>query len=102
MIPACALIPLPLLISVRRLLRRRIRASRNWVAAWTIAASAGVAIEGTFMWRLAENLTTPFANLPTPSWHALYFGVGYLAVGIGMALALAGAGWSVAKNAETA
>ena len=92
MIPACALIPLPLLVSVRRLLRRRIRASHNWVAAWTIAASAGVAIEGLFMWRLVENLTTPFANLPTPSWHALYFGVGYLVVGIGMALALAGAG----------
>lgn len=100
MIPACALIPLPLLVSVRRLLRKRIRTSRNWIAAWTIAASAGVAIEGLFMWRLVRNLTTPFANLPIPSWHALYFGVGYLAVGIGMALALTGAGWSARKNAE--
>ncbi len=43
------------------------------------------------MWRLVGNLTTPLANLPTPSWHALYFGVGYLAVGIGMALGLVGA-----------
>lgn len=99
-IPACALIPLPLLLSVRRLLRSQIRVSGNWVAAWTIAASAGVGIEALFMWRLVKNLATPYANLPTPSWHALDFGVGYLAVGVGMALALAGAGWSAVKNAE--
>jgi hypothetical protein len=98
MIPACALLPLPLLVSVRRLLRRRIRASRNWVATWTVAASAGVAIEALFLWRLVENLITPFANLPTPSWHALYFGVGFLVVGIGMALALAGAGRSASEQ----
>jgi hypothetical protein len=100
MIPACALIPLPLLVSVIRLLRRRIRASRNCVAAWTVAASAGAAIEGLFMWRLVRNLTTPFANLPTPSWHALDFGVSFLAAGIGMALALAGAARSARKNPE--
>jgi hypothetical protein len=53
--------------------------------AWALLASAAC-------------LTT-FANLSTPSWHALYFGVGYLAVGIGMALALAGAGWSARNSA---
>jgi hypothetical protein len=42
MIPACALTPLPLLTSVRRHLRTHIRAPGEWVAAWTIAASAGV------------------------------------------------------------
>ena len=102
MIPACALIPVPLLISGRRLLRGRIRASRNWTFAWTITASAGVAIEGLFVWRLVRNLSTPFANLPAPSWHALYFGVGYFVVGIAMTLALAGAGWSATDNSNVA
>jgi hypothetical protein len=102
MIPACAMAPVPLLISVRRLLRRQIRASRNWISAWTITASTAVAIEGLFVWRLARNLFTPYADVPDPSWHALYFGVGYLAVGIAMALALAGAGWSATDNSNVA
>jgi hypothetical protein len=100
MIPACALIPVPLLIYVRRLLRRRIRVSHGWVAAWNIAGSAGVTIEGIFMWRLVRNLTTPFANLPVPSWHALFFGIGYIVVGTAMTLVLAGAGRSAKKSAE--
>jgi hypothetical protein len=97
MIPACALIPVPLLVYVQRLLRRRVRVSRSWVKAWTIAASAGVTIEGLFLWRLVRSLTTPFANLPAPSWHALLFGVGYLVVGLAMTLVLAGAGRSAAR-----
>jgi hypothetical protein len=40
---------------------------------------------------LVRNLSTPLANLPDPSWHALYFGIGYFVVGMAMTLTLAGA-----------
>jgi hypothetical protein len=99
MIPGCALAPLPLLASTRRRLRTQIHASKNWVAAWTIAGSAGVAVEGLFIWRLVRNLMTPFANLPTPSLHALYFGIGFLTVGMIMIVVLAGASSSARHDA---
>jgi hypothetical protein len=98
MIPACALIPVPLLAFVRHLLRGAIRASRVWVAAWAMTAASGVAVEGLFVWRLARFLAAPFANLPAPSWHALYFGIGYLLTGTAMMLTLAG----VSRSAGTA
>jgi hypothetical protein len=88
MIPACVLIPAPLLATVRRLLRSRLHVDPKWVTAWTTAGSFGVVIEGLFVWRLVRNLSTPFANLPVPSWHAFYFGIGFLVVGAGMTVAL--------------
>jgi hypothetical protein len=101
MIPACALIPVPLLIHVRRLFRcSRIGGSGGWVAAWTISASAAISVEALFLWRLTRNLTTPYANLPTPSWHALLFGLGYLAAGTAMTFVVAGAGRVVAMQAN--
>ena len=102
MIPVCALIPVPLLLHGRGVLGRRIRASPVWVTFWTIAASAAVAIECLFLWRLVRNLATPFANLPNPSWHAVYFGIGYLVVGLAMMVILAGAGRSARKSADVA
>jgi hypothetical protein len=103
MIPACAVIPVPLLIHVRRLFRRaRIGRSGRWAAAWTISASAAVAVEALFLWRLTRNLTTPYANLPAPSWHALLFGIGYLAAGTAMTFVVAGAGRAVATQAKPA
>jgi hypothetical protein len=51
------------------------------------------------MWRLVRNLTTPYANLPVPSWHALFFGIGYLVVSVAMLLVLAGAGRSARNSA---
>jgi hypothetical protein len=83
MVPACVLIPLPLLATVRRQLRR-MQVPANWVTAWTITASAAVAVEGLFAWRLTGMLTTPYYNLPGPSWHALYFGIAFLAAGLAM------------------
>jgi len=90
MIPACAVIPVPLLVLVRRLPR----ASTNWAAALVIAGTAGLAIESLFIWRLVRFLATPYSNMATPSWHALCFGIGYLVAGVAMTLILAGAGWS--------
>jgi hypothetical protein len=96
MVPVCVLIPVPLLISGRRLLGRRISAGKPWVTAWTVAASAGVFIESLFVWRLILIVVTA-SNLPTPSWHALAFAIAYLVVGTAMALVLVGAGRSTCR-----
>ncbi len=100
MIPACALIPVPLLAFARRLRRGPVRVSRSWVAAWVVVTSSGAAVEGLFVWRLVRFIAAPFANLPAPSWHALYFGMGYLLTGTAMMLTLAGVSRSARRTAR--
>lgn len=86
MIPACAAIPVPLLV----LARRRIAAARTspfWLRAWTAAASAAVLVEAVFLYRLALMLR-PFQNLPTRDWHALAFAIAYAVAGLVIILVL--------------
>jgi len=62
------------------------------VKAWTVAASAGIAVESLFIWRVIHFVGTAYSNLPVPSWHALAFAIAYIVVGAAMALVLIGAG----------
>ncbi|MGO8956250.1 MAG: hypothetical protein ACLQFR_02570 [Streptosporangiaceae bacterium] len=91
MLPACTLIPLPPLAAGRAHLRRVARAQRRWAAAWTAAASAGVALQALFWVRLVHFLGTSYADLPRPSWHALEFGTSFAMVGAAMIAVLIGA-----------
>jgi hypothetical protein len=97
-VPLCALIPLPLLTFGRRRLRRKARVSRRWEVAWNAAASGSVAVEATFLFRLARFLhlgvTAQTAGLAEPSWHSLSFAIAYSIVGLLMAGVLIAAGRS--------
>lgn len=88
MLPLCALIPLPLLISGHAYLCAAAGAGTRWPAIWTATASASVAVEVLFWIRLVHLLEPGFPSLPDPSWHALAFSVGFLAVGGAMSWVL--------------
>lgn len=96
MVPVCAVIPVPLLITGRRRLRGAVKASLSWNSAWTAAASAAVLVEAMFLYRLARLLLMlgSFPNLPTPSWHALAFAIAYITAGLMMVFVLMAAGES--------
>jgi hypothetical protein len=98
MLPACAMIPVPLLLGGRRQLRRVTLSRGRWTTAWTVAASLAVGVEGVFLFRLIRFLMIPFANLAQPSWHALDFSVVFAATGGLMAVALLGAFRSARKS----
>lgn len=100
MVPLCALIPIPLLVAGRRYLSRSAHATRQRIAAWSLVASACVAVEALFLFRLVHLLCeagTGLANLPHPSWHAFAFSIGFLAVGASMTYVLIGARKSAAS-----
>jgi len=97
MLPLCAIIPAPLLVAGCIHLRRA-RASLPWTSAWAAAAAVGLGTEARFLVRFAHMLSTPFYNLPQPSWHALDFAIAFTAAGVVMASALISATWSASRR----
>jgi hypothetical protein len=94
MLPACTLIPVPLLVAGRRCVRLTARAGSRWAAAWTGAASAGIAVETLFLVRfigLIRAFGSGFPNLPEPSWNALDFSIAFMIAGGAMMVVLFGA-----------
>jgi hypothetical protein len=83
MLPLCTLIPVPLLIAGRRYLRRSLAGTRR-VTAWTVAASAGIAVEAVFWLRVYLFVSGPRWLFPH-SWHALELSAGFLIAGAAMA-----------------
>lgn len=88
MLPLCTVIPVPLLRAGRRCLRRLLARPRR-VAAWTAAASAGIAVEALFWLRLFLFADGPRWIYPR-SWHALELCIGFLVAGAAMAGVLLG------------
>lgn len=97
MVPLCLLIPVPLLIAGRNYLRRSVPATRRWVTAWSAVAAACAGIEALFLFRLALFFGSAGPGLPHPSWHALAFAIGFLAVGTAMTYVLINAGRTAAR-----
>ena len=91
MLPACTLIPVPLLAAGRTHLHRVAGAGQRSAAAWTAVASIGIALEALFWVRLVHLFRTSYSNLPQPSWHALDFSIGFAIVGAAMIGVLIGA-----------
>jgi hypothetical protein len=84
MLPLCTVIPVPLLTAGRRCLRRSPAGPRR-ITAWTAAASAGIAVEALFWYRVLF-----FVWIYPRSWHALELCVGFLVAGAAMAGVLLG------------
>ena len=82
MLPLCTVIPVPLLTAGRRYLRLSLAGTRR-VAAWQVAASAGIVVEALFWFRLLLFVEGPRWVFPR-SWHALEPCVGFLVIGAAM------------------
>jgi hypothetical protein len=100
MVPFCAFVPVPLLIAGRNQLRRSPYAGRRWARAWTVVASASLAVEALFLFRLGNVFAGVWLaaswNLPQPSWRALAFSISFLIVSAAMTSVLMSARRSAA------
>jgi hypothetical protein len=54
MLPTCAMIPIPLLLSGRRQLARTGIKQSRWRTVWTVAGSLPIAVEAVFLFRLTR------------------------------------------------
>jgi hypothetical protein len=98
LVPACTLIPVPLLIAGRAYLLQATAGKSHWAGLWTVLASAAVLLEAFFWLRLVRFLRRPAAGL-TFSWPAVDFTVGFLVLGAVMVAALITASRSPASHA---
>lgn len=90
-LPTCAAIPIPLLISGYRRVRKLTGAGSRWVITWLVVGSVCVGIEALFLCSLLLLFLAPtpdYFTLSTPSWSALGYALGYLVTGIVMAVVL--------------
>lgn len=98
MLPTCAVIPIPLLVTQYRRMRTLTGTGNRWVTAWLMVGSVAVGVEALFLYRFLRFLTLlpRFVNLASPSWHAFGFAVGFLVAGVAMVVVLIGARRSLA------
>jgi hypothetical protein len=84
-LPVCGLMPVPLLIAGRRYLRRSTGPGTRELTAWTVAASAGIAVGVLFWVWVFDCLKDEEWMEPPPTWPTLDVSIAFLIVGAAMA-----------------
>ena len=84
-LPVCGLMPVLLLIAGRRYLRRSTGPGTREHTAWTVAASAGIAVGVLFWVWVFDCLKDEEWMEPPPTWPTLDVSIAFLIVGAAMA-----------------